>query len=77
MGPILVILLLIVINGIFVMAEMAVVSSRKPRLQQLANEGVQVGFTSTEGLAWAEIDDPVDLSFAQRNVFPQLATAIV
>ena len=39
MGPILVILLLIVINGIFVMAEMAVVSSRKPRLQQLANEG--------------------------------------
>src|SRR5947207_4560190 len=39
MIPILVILLLIVINGIFVMAEMAVVSSRKPRLQQLANEG--------------------------------------
>ena len=39
MVSILVILLLIVINGIFVMAEMAVVSSRKPRLQQLANEG--------------------------------------
>jgi putative hemolysin len=39
MGPIVVILLLIVINGIFVMAEMAVVSSRKPRLQQMANEG--------------------------------------
>jgi len=39
MTPILVILLLIVINGIFVMAEMAVVSSRKPRLQQFANEG--------------------------------------
>jgi len=39
MAPILVILLLIVINGIFVMAEMALVSSRKPRLQQLANEG--------------------------------------
>jgi putative hemolysin len=38
MAPILVIVLLIVINGIFVMAEMAVVSSRKPRLQQLANE---------------------------------------
>lgn len=46
-------------------------------VQQLANEGVYVGFTSTEGLAWAEIDDPVDLSFAQRNVFPQLATARV
>src|SRR5262245_38217702 len=39
MIPILVILLLIVINGVFVMAEMAVVSSRKPRLQQFANEG--------------------------------------
>jgi len=39
MAPTLVILLLIVINGIFVMAEMALVSSRKPRLQQLANEG--------------------------------------
>jgi putative hemolysin len=39
MVPILVILLLIVINGVFVMAEMAVVSSRKPRLQQMANEG--------------------------------------
>src|SRR3989449_7110577 len=39
MVPILVILLLIVVNGIFVMAEMALVSSRKPRLQQWANEG--------------------------------------
>jgi putative hemolysin len=39
MFPIVVILLLIMVNGIFVMAEMAVVSSRKPRLQQMANEG--------------------------------------
>jgi len=39
MTAILVILLLVVINGVFVMAEMAVVSSRKPRLQQIANEG--------------------------------------
>ena len=46
-------------------------------VQQLANKGIFVGFTSTEGLAWAEIDDPVDLSFAQRNVFPQLATVRV
>ena len=38
MVAILVILTLIVVNGIFVMAEMAVVSSRKPRLHQLANE---------------------------------------
>jgi putative hemolysin len=39
MVPILIILLLIVISGVFVMAEMAVVSSRKLRLQQWANEG--------------------------------------
>src|SRR5438874_2811322 len=39
MVPILVILLLVAGNGVFVMAEMAVVSSRRPRLQQLANEG--------------------------------------
>ena len=39
MVPILVIVLLIVVNGIFVMVEMAVVSSRKPRLQQFSNEG--------------------------------------
>ena len=46
-------------------------------VQQLANEGIHVGFTSTEGLAWAEIDDPVDLTFAQQNVFPQLTAAVV
>ena len=39
MLPIVVILLLIMVNGIFVMAEMAVISSRKSRLQQMANEG--------------------------------------
>jgi putative hemolysin len=41
-GTILEVLLLfflLLINGIFVMSEMAVVSSRKARLQQLANEG--------------------------------------
>jgi choline kinase len=46
-------------------------------VQELANEGVPVGYTSTDGLPWAEIDDPVDLTFAQHNVFPQLATALV
>ena len=46
-------------------------------VQELANEGAFVGFTGTDGMAWAEIDDPVDLSFAQRNIFPQLATARV
>jgi len=46
-------------------------------VQELANEGVSVGYTTTDGLPWAEIDDPVDLTFAQQNVFPQLATAVV
>jgi len=46
-------------------------------VQELATEGVHVGYTSTDGLPWAEIDDPVDLTFAQQNVFPQLATAVV
>jgi len=45
-------------------------------VQELANERVPVGYTSTDGLPWAEIDDPVDLMFAQQNVFPQLATAV-
>jgi len=44
-------------------------------VQELVDEGVHVGYTSTDGLAWAEIDDPTDLSFAQQNVFPQLASA--
>ena len=43
-------------------------------VQKLANEGIRVGYTSTDGLAWAEIDDPLDLTFAQQNVFPQLVT---
>jgi len=45
-------------------------------VQELVDEGVHVGCTSTDGMAWAEIDDPTDLSFAQQNVFPQLATAV-
>jgi putative hemolysin len=48
MIPILAIILLIVVNGIFVMAEMAVVSSRKPRLQQFANEGSHGAQTALE-----------------------------
>lgn len=43
-------------------------------VQQLADERVPVGFTSTEGLPWAEIDDPTDLTFAKQSVFPRLAT---
>jgi L-glutamine-phosphate cytidylyltransferase len=41
-------------------------------VQELADEGVHVGFTGTDRLPWAEIDDPLDLTFAQESVFPQL-----
>lgn len=44
-------------------------------VQQFADEGVHVGFTSTGGLPWAEIDDPADLAFAQQHVFPKLVRA--
>jgi choline kinase len=44
-------------------------------VQELADEGLRVGFTTTAGSPWAEIDDPVDLTFAQQNVFPQFALA--
>jgi choline kinase len=41
-------------------------------VQQLADEGVQVGFSTTDNLPWAEIDDPGDLAFARLHVFPRL-----
>jgi len=41
-------------------------------VQQLADEGLRVGYSETEGLPWAEIDDPGDLAFARINVFPSL-----
>jgi choline kinase len=44
-------------------------------VQQLADEGVHVGFANTGGSPWAEIDDPADLAFAQQHVFPKLARA--
>lgn len=42
-------------------------------VQELVDEGIYVGYTGTDGLPWAEIDDPLDLSFARHSVFPQLA----
>ena len=48
MVPIVAIILLIIVNGVFVMAEMAVISSRKPRLQQFANEGSRGARTALE-----------------------------
>jgi L-glutamine-phosphate cytidylyltransferase len=44
-------------------------------VQELADEDVHIGYTSTDGLAWAEIDDPLDLTFAQQSVFPNLTAA--
>jgi choline kinase len=46
-------------------------------VQELADEGVHVGYRGTDGLVWAEIDDPLDLTFAQQSVFPNLASRIV
>jgi choline kinase len=43
-------------------------------VQELADEGVHIGYTTTERLAWAEIDDPTDLTFASQRVFPHLVT---
>lgn len=42
-------------------------------VQQLADEGLPVGYSETDGLPWAEIDDPGDLAFARLHVFPRLA----
>jgi choline kinase len=42
-------------------------------VQQLADEGLWVSYSETAGLPWAEIDDPGDLAFARRHVFPMLA----
>ncbi|MCZ2078142.1 MAG: phosphocholine cytidylyltransferase family protein [Bryobacterales bacterium] len=42
-------------------------------VQRLIERGLQVGFTVTGGLPWAEIDDAADLQFARTFVFPQLA----
>lgn len=44
-------------------------------VQKLADEGLMVGSTSTMGLPWAEIDDPADLAFARKHVFPKLQYA--
>ena len=43
-------------------------------VQELVDEGVHVGYTTTDGLAWAEIDDPMDLTFAKQSVFPNLVS---
>jgi len=42
-------------------------------LQELVDQGAHVGFSSTTGLPWAEIDDSKDLQFARTSVFPHLS----
>jgi choline kinase len=42
-------------------------------VQRLANQGIEVSYTLTGGLPWAEIDDPNDYRFALEVVVPQLA----
>ncbi len=41
-------------------------------VEQLIADGVTVSFTQTNGLPWAEVDDPSDLYFARTNVYPKL-----
>jgi len=41
-------------------------------VQRLIDRGLRVGFTSTRGLPWAEVDDAADLRFAWTEVCPKL-----
>ena len=42
-------------------------------VQELADEGLHVAYSETDGLPWAEIDDAGDLAYARLHVFPMLA----
>jgi choline kinase len=46
-------------------------------VQQLVDRGLDVCPASTHGLPWAEIDDPADLRFALREVYPRLPSPAV
>ena len=41
-------------------------------VQNLVDRGLRVGFSSTKGLPWAEVDDPADLRYARACVCPRL-----
>lgn len=41
-------------------------------VQRLVDRGLRVGFKSTKGLPWAEVDDEADLKFARSEVYPLL-----
>jgi choline kinase len=64
-------------RGLFAKVETLIRSGKENEffnvaVQQLADEGVRVGFTTAGDLPWAEIDDPGDLAFARLYVFPKL-----
>ncbi|HPQ14847.1 MAG TPA: phosphocholine cytidylyltransferase family protein [Bryobacteraceae bacterium] len=41
-------------------------------VERLIERGVRVGYTTTAGLPWAEIDDEADLHFANTEIYPRL-----
>jgi choline kinase len=41
-------------------------------VERLIAQGVPVGFTTTQGLPWTEVDDEADLRFARTQIVPQL-----
>jgi len=46
-------------------------------VERLIKRGVRVGYTTTAGLPWAEIDDEADLHFANTEIYPRLLRAAV
>ena len=46
-------------------------------VQNLIKRGLRVGFSSTSGLPWAEIDDPMDLRYARTQVYPRLRGDVI
>lgn len=43
-------------------------------VERLIANGTPVHFTTTEGLPWAEVDDPNDLRYAQTTIYPELVS---
>jgi choline kinase len=44
-------------------------------VQNMVDDGLRVGVSSTAGLPWAEVDDPADLTYARVVVAPRLPGA--
>ena len=45
-------------------------------LNLMAGEGERIGVVNVQDLPWAEIDDPADLEFARRIIFPRIHASI-